>query len=435
MIVDPITKYLKGTISAILETQDRSLPVYVAGSGLFTIERIASRLGFKEIHSSDFSLPGCILGNMLSGNEIEINFTEERFIWANEHCETMQGKFATSIILANMMSFAAEKTQRDKAVLAQYEKNFPKLHAKLLAFVKDNYAGITLSSFQPIDPISFISGVPDDALLIVPPGISDFYGSTNVRLNDICAWAAPDRIPLNKNLESALSEIQKKKFWILATGMEFDDLEPKSIIKPNTSAAPINVYYPDGDAYLATPQIKIEPVGISPIAGEMDGDLSFRKVNAKQIDFLRAEYLRPTIKPSPCELNFVVLVGNELIGAVGFSTTMLGRSWDGKYLADAFMMVDFAVRPTIYKRLSKLMLVAALSTEMKTALEEKYVRQIYRIGTTVFPEHETSMKYRGLFEIVRTRDDGSLFYGADAGRWTLKEGFEWWKKKHGEKKS
>ena len=44
------------------------------------------------------------------------------------------------------------------------------------------------------------------------------------------------------------------------------------------------------------------------------------------------------------------------------------------------------------------------------------------------------MKYRGLFKLLtrKATDEGySLNYWAPAGQWTLKEGFELWKTKHG----
>ena len=99
---------------------------------------------------------------------------------------------------------------------------------------------------------------------------------------------------------------------------------------------------------------------------------------------------------------------------------------------DIYMMSDFCIRPSIYKRLAKLVLVAALSQEMKEVLEQAMAMKVKTIGTTVFTQKNVSMKYRGLFDIY-SKKDGAINYVAQAGRWTLKEGFEWWKSKHGQK--
>ena len=42
------------------------------------------------------------------------------------------------------------------------------------------------------------------------------------------------------------------------------------------------------------------------------------------------------------------------------------------------------------------------------------------------------MKYRGLFD-VHSRSEGKVNYLGAAGRWSLKEGYQWWQTKHASK--
>ena len=121
------------------------------------------------------------------------------------------------------------------------------------------------------------------------------------------------------------------------------------------------------------------------------------------------------------------MVGDELVGAIAMSRSSYLGGW-----TDAYMMSDFCIRPSIYKRFAKLVLVAALSTEMQEILEQSLAMEIHTIGTTVFTKKNASMKYRGMFDIY-SKKEGAINYLAKAGRWTLKEGFEWWKKNHGQK--
>ena len=128
-------------------------------------------------------------------------------------------------------------------------------------------------------------------------------------------------------------------------------------------------------------------------------------------------------------------MNTKLIGCVGFTMVNSGRHWNGIDLYDAYIICDFAIRPSIYKRLSKLVIVAALSKELKVLMEIMHQRRIYYIGTSVFSDYDGgSMKYRGLFEPKKERSSGSILYLAEAGRWSLKEGFEWWKKHHSQKR-
>jgi len=196
----------------------------------------------------------------------------------------------------------------------------------------------------------------------------------------------------------------------------------------------INIYQKSGRPYFINKRIKIAPTGLKNLQGAMKGEVGFRRITPEQLDYLRSMYLAPTIMPAPADVCFAVTVGEELIGAVAFSMPSSGRSWGGIDLYDAYMIADFCIRPSIYKRLSKLILVAALSKELLEILQESHIRKIYKIGTSVFTEHDTSMKYRDLFEVAGERSTGAKLYVANAGRWTLKEGFEWWKKKHGQTK-
>ena len=91
---------------------------------------------------------------------------------------------------------------------------------------------------------------------------------------------------------------------------------------------------------------------------------------------------------------------------------------------DLYMMTDLAVTAPI-PRLSKLVLAAALSTEIQTLLEQRYCRRVETIGTTAFTDKSVSMKYRGLFDL-RSRKEGQLNYLARAGRWSLEEALAWW---------
>lgn len=61
MFIGSINRYMR----AVLETAAqgwRGMPVYIACSGNFTVERILARCGVGAIHSNDVSLYSCALG-------------------------------------------------------------------------------------------------------------------------------------------------------------------------------------------------------------------------------------------------------------------------------------------------------------------------------------------------------------------------------------
>ena len=98
-------------------------------------------------------------------------------------------------------------------------------------------------------------------------------------------------------------------------------------------------------------------------------------------------------------------------------------------------MTDFAIRPLKYRRMSKLILAVVLSKEVKLMIEQMINQRVRVITTTAFTDKPVSMKYRGIFELAsRKEDPPRLNYNGEAGKWTMREGFEWWIKKHSKHK-
>ena len=91
---------------------------------------------------------------------------------------------------------------------------------------------------------------------------------------------------------------------------------------------------------------------------------------------------------------------------------------------------DFAINSSTYKRLSKLVVAATLSVEVKQELERVRRERVNVMRTAVFSDNAVSMKYRGLYVQVKRKDQRHSIYEGDAGRWTLEEAFDWWMEKH-----
>ncbi len=93
------------------------------------------------------------------------------------------------------------------------------------------------------------------------------------------------------------------------------------------------------------------------------------------------------------------------------------------------MLSDFPIRPTQYKRLSKLVVALSLTTDMRDLMRQAFSREFKSVTTTAFTNRASSMKYRGLLKVA-SRKEKMVNYGADLARWTTAEAFAWWKKGH-----
>ena len=130
-----------------------------------------------------------------------------------------------------------------------------------------------------------------------------------------------------------------------------------------------------------------------------------------------------------------VLVGGQLVGVFAFR---LGYQTPGASPDTMYMLTDFAVAPSDYTRLSKLVLYAARSREAQLIAERMARRRMRFVFTTAFSHNPISMKYRGLFDLHSRKEtpEGDhpymLNYVAPIGSWTLAEGYAQWCKKHGQ---
>jgi len=109
------------------------------------------------------------------------------------------------------------------------------------------------------------------------------------------------------------------------------------------------------------------------------------------------------------------------------------------------LLSDFPVDTSDYKRLSKLVLYAALSRESQDIIQSTLGRKTISLSTTAFSNNPVSMKYRGVFDLLYRREteggEGShdtqkyaLQYLGKLGQWTLAMGLETWKEKYGKAK-
>lgn len=182
---------------------------------------------------------------------------------------------------------------------------------------------------------------------------------------------------------------------------------------------------------------------------DMGNTIKLLPLKSENFRALRSQYMNPYIKPGSESASFGVVVDNKLIGVYAFSSAPTLSNWS-KHIETPtiYLLSDFPITPSKYKRLAKLVLYAALSKESKLLAERLTNRRCRSLVTTAFSKNPVSMKYRGLFKLLNKKrlpgvdenetdmskryyNEGyQLNYGAPMGQWTLQEGLEIWKKKH-----
>lgn len=421
MFVGAINQDMRSVLAEVF--QGESGPVHVGCSGNFTVERILAGLGQFVLHGNDVSLYSCAVGAHLSGGFLRIGVREEGLPWLEEYLQDGLSQVATMLLCTEYLKYPGRMEPFHRRMESAYRTRWQELHQRTRAKVEALLAGVTLESFWPGDVVEFMDRVPQDAAVVAfPPTYESGYESLYRAFERTFEWEAPEyEVFTPERFQTLLDRMMSKRRWVISVDRPLDSpLDELCIARVQTGARshPVWMYSNARLSRLTVPRQKVEDVPLERLSGGGEGELALVRLSQGQMNELRSEYLSTKIIPSGAVLNLGVTWGGKLVGAMGFSR--------GQY-SDfaAYMMTDFAVRPTPYRRLSKLILAAALSHETKALLEMVFGMRVEMVFTTAFTKKAASMKYRGLFEVAN-RKEGMVNYAAPAGRWSLAEGLAWW---------
>ncbi|MGE7191777.1 hypothetical protein [Lysinibacillus fusiformis] len=430
MFVGSINQDLRALVSEVTKSWDTD-SVYIGCSGNFTIERILKERGLN-LYGNDVSLYTCTIGNHLAGVHDHVGIQAEEFKWLEPYMEPGADRIATLLLCTSML----ENYHRNESYFIRrrkaYKQQWPRLHEQTVEKVKKGIDGLSLKGFWSGDVVEWANMCPEDAGFIsFPPTYTGGYEKLYEALMEVFEWSEPPYTLFDEDRLAVMVEaVKQKRFWMMARDEPIAGLEGYEVGKIQTSlrSKPLTVYANQAPKRITMPRQKTEILKIPRFSEEdlitEESVLSVTKISQAQMNTLRSLYLNPGIAPASAALNLGVLVDGRLIGAVGLSKSNFGKS-------EAYIMSDFVIRPVRYKRLSKLVLAAVVSKEVKLLFEQVVNQRIRAMSTTAFTDKPVSMKYRGIFTLSsRKENPPRLNYGGEAGRWTLKEAMKWWQNKH-----
>lgn len=407
-------------------------PVYVACSGNFTVERILAGRGIAPIHSNDVSIYSCALGRYLAGETMAVDVADPQFNWLNDYLGSMRELVATLMLCTEYFNYIGKPNLYNRRMEAHYRRHFAALHERTLARIDTALDGVTIDSFTAGDLVDYLQRAPKDALAIsFPPTYRGGYEQLFKRFDQVFRWDAPSYALFDGDRFAEFERvIQRFDGWVTLTDHPRDELaeHQAAIVQTGLRSRPVHLYMKrPARRRISFPRQHCDhlprPLHRGPVTEPVDlVELSQRVVNT-----LRSMFLDPKIIPAAARWNLGVVTEGNLLGVLSFSPPASFGEPDSVYL-----MSDFAVRPSPHRRLSKLILAAALTHEVKAYLEQWAGRRLATVRTTAFTDKPVSMKYRGLFELEK-RGEGFLNYTAELGQWTLTEALEWWTKKHASK--
>ncbi len=203
-------------------------------------------------------------------------------------------------------------------------------------------------------------------------------------------------------------------------------------MKTSNRRVPVSVYTNRAPTRLIMPHQNVEHCRLPIFAGGVIGEkASIVVLPSAEFNELRSMYLNPGISPGGVLQAYGFLVDGVLVGTWAISRPDAMKAIaSGDISPYAYLISDFPVGDGSVRRLSALVLRAALSHEAQLLAERVLHRRVRGLVTTAFTSKPVSMKYRGLFRLLSRKEEGGKYvlnYGARMGEWTLQEGLETWK--------
>jgi hypothetical protein len=422
----------------------QSTSVAVACSGNFTAERVLHEAGRFTLAGCDVSIYSCALGAWFARQPFRLVLKPDYHAslgWLLPGLTSQVSALATLILMTN---FAPALMPRFNAyyhrIMTGYRAQWPALLEKTIARLEDN--PLRLATFHAGDAVTWLETIPSEtAVVSFPPFFAGGYAKMWEPLDNVFDWDRPAFEEIfAEHRQRFITHLTSRPDWLFMTSFKLDDYAAhlRGIAQTTLRGMPVYMYASQAPTRIAVPRQRLTPVGLPRLApGQRLGQkLSLLPLTPPQFAALRAQYLNPRIAPASAQaaLSFGVMVDQTLVGcfALNFTYQAHGAASDTIYL-----LSDFAVAPTDYTRLAKLILYAARSHEARHLAERLGRRRVRHLFTTAFTDNPVSMKYRGLFNLHSRRATPEaehaymLNYTAPAGTWSLAEGFDLWRKQHG----
>ncbi|OPF70753.1 hypothetical protein VT50_0235930 [Streptomyces antioxidans] len=411
--------------------------VYVPCCGNFTIERSVAGMGFA-LHSSDVSIYTTAIGRWLTRQPVGIRLREEsrdHLGWLAYSLDDGVGTVATLMLGTRFLASVGREGLWHERVVRSYREQWEAKHTETVQRLSGS--DVELASYEVEDVRSWLQKVPRDApVCSFPPFYGGGYEKLYEPLNEHFVWDAHEYEPLSDaDVVDVLGAITDRPYWLTASNHNVPDLHPylRGVIKATPRAAPFYVYASEAPTRIVTPRQPIEPVKAPRLrrGDEVVGPIKLAMLKPGQFNALRSRYLNPRIAPGAANLAVAVKDGaGRILGVFALAPS--------SYTPDeAYLLSDFAVAPTDYPRLSKLVVLAATSSEAQLMCQRAFSRRIRAVSTTAFSDNPVSMKYRGLLRLTKrgpSNEDGWKFqlqYQGAMGEHSLAEALEKWAKRWG----
>lgn len=440
-IDDNVRRYIAGNRAAFA-----GQPVVVGCSGNFTSEKVLlQEAAPAAVHSNDVSLYSLLLADAMLGRETPLAIREPAYDWLAPHLVegSPWARAAGVMVLLRLLKYEKRKTVFARRMWAHYRERYADLVATSAAQlearrvpISSYYSGDVLEHFQQ-------HGNADAIFTAYLPFFKGDYEHQYRRLQQIVGWPEPVYPMLDADRKAKIIE------WMMVPGRRYlfllnyplDGIEPQMVSHKQRNTwvyLYANVmqklglfrrkYGDTGKRFrLVAPDARFGPAT----------RVELVPVSSADIQYYKGLYLARNIDFTAAEQGFACLADGAVFGFVEMrrGKGMTGFTFEERHYNGAqfwYMLSDFPVEPKTHDKVSKLIVMLALTREVRRMLERTNLLKTQGVLTTARTDRPVSMKYRGPMKLLkRGEKDGEKFLNYIA-LWpdTTTQGAyqEWWKR-------
>lgn len=426
-----VRKFLAHTAKAF----DRKV-VVVGCSGNFTSESVISAYAKPAaIHSNDISFYSCMIGRWLTHQPLAFELADPEYEWLTPYLEDDTKALAAVMVLLDMLEFEKRNNAHRLRMWQLYLDSFGELVNQTMARLATADAQIKLASFYEGDVFEHFKRFDDDAIFCCyAPTYAGGYERLYKRLDRIVKWDEPGYELLDDERRDQLLAWMSARPFLWYDDRLIDGMEP---VMQQRSGIHKTVYLYSNvietPAYFTDKKISdlpSLPLAKSSFTIQPDSKIKVARITTTDLAKFKDAFLSKEIDFASGLWAFAVLIDGCGVGFLEFARSKYQHG-------EAYMMADFAVPGTRYKRLSKLMVMLARAGETRKALERVIQTRTRSFSTTAFTSRPVSMKYRGVLNLVKRGEDDKgqkfLNYEAEFNMLTWQETLQEWLSKHSSK--
>ncbi|MBU4231852.1 MAG: hypothetical protein KKF43_04905, partial [Proteobacteria bacterium] len=352
---------------------------------------------------------------------------EEKFAWLEPFLAGEEAQAAAAMVLFEMLKYEKDKNFFQHRHWMHYMNTFADFHQGTVAKLRERKKEIRLEAYTSRDIFDLLDEIPKDAVVIAfLPTYAGGYERMFKRLEEIFDWDTPSYGMIDEDRKKRILTKMLERDYLYLDDHEWKGLPMVAVVR-KARMKPVYIYSNMTGLHrgVMKQQRTSEFVPYARLGDEDEITPASKLVivpsSNKVVNYYRDVYLSKGCGiPADGIMPFIVAVDGKVCGFLIYSLTM-GR--------EIYLLADFAIDSCKYKRLAKLVLLTTQTREVQQAIEEKFLLELPKCTTMVFTDRPVSMKYRGLYKLIR-KDPGKLVYETEMGVLKLNEVIPLWLKKY-----